>query len=335
MHRSVTTVMAGIVLCAPVAQADTWRYTLEETLNDVQGIYARKFKEEIEAHSDHELLIYPYGTIGESADTMEQAQAGILQFIDQSPGFTGAVIPEAQIFFVPYLLPMDADHLKRFFRNSKAINQNLRALYADKGLELLVMFPEGEVVMATKEPVLSPEDLDEVKIRVMTNPLLVETYRAFGAIPTALPWGEVYGGLQTNLIQGQENPMFYIESSRIYEVTDVITYAGHSNFITAVMANKAFYDGLSANDKSLVQASAQAAFDYTVGFQKDLADGALKKIRAAKPEIQINVLTEEQRKPFRNAATAVEARFIEMTGESGRALLQQFKADLEATAEGS
>ena len=63
----------------------------------------------------------------------------------------------------------------------------------------------------------------------MTNPLLVESYKAFGATPTPLPWGEVYGGLQTNVIQGQENPTFFLYSTKIYEVTDYISGGGFSN----------------------------------------------------------------------------------------------------------
>src|SRR6056297_729399 len=197
----------AVLIGAPTANADTWRYAFEEAMDEVQGVFAQKFKEEVEANSDHQVQLFPYGTLGESADTMEQAQAGILQFVDQSPGFTGSLIPEAQVFFVPYLIPAnDQEQLENFFRNSKAINEMFPPLYAEQGLELLTMFPEGEVVMTTKEPVTGPPSLDEVKFRVMTNPLLVESYKAFGATPTPLPWGEVYGALQTNIIQGQENP---------------------------------------------------------------------------------------------------------------------------------
>jgi len=314
-----------------MASADTWRYAFEEALTEVQGVYATKFKEHIEANSDHEIQLFPYGTLGESADIMEQAQAGILQFVDQSPGFTGSLIPEAQVFFVPYLLPTDQEHLHRFFTESKAINNDFKSLYAEKGLELLKMFPEGEVAMTTKEPVTSPADLNEVKFRVMTNPLLVESYKAFGATPTPLPWGEVYGGLQTNIIQGQENPTFYLYSTKIYEVTDYITYTGHNNFTTAVMANKDFYDGLSKEDQELVQNASKAAFDYILDYQKGLAEQELEKIRKAKPEMTITVLSEEQRAPFKAAAAEVEAKFIEMTGDSGKKILDQMKADLEAT----
>jgi len=313
------------------AMGDTWRYATEEAAaTDVQNVFAEKFKEEIEANSDHEVQIFPFGTLGESDDIVEQAQAGVLQFVDQSPGFTGAKIPEAQVFFVPYLLPQNNEDLVEFFRTSTAINEMFPELYAQQGLELLTMFPEGEVCMTTQEPVASPEDLNEVKFRVMTNPLLVSSYQAFGATPTPLPWGEVYGALQTGIIQGQENPGFFLDSTKIYEVTDVITCIGHNNFTTAVMANKQFYDGLGEEDQQLIQNATQAAFDHIVEYQADLHDQALANIMEAKPDMVINNLSEEERQPFMEAAAEVEATFIEMTGDSGQAILDQLKADLQS-----
>ncbi len=329
VHACTLAALALGALTAPV-QAETWRYAFEEAMEDVQGKYAQKFKEEIEANTDHTIQLFPFGTLGESADIMEQAQSGILQFVDQSPGFTGALIPEAQVFFVPYLLPQEHAELVKFFRNSKAINEMFPKLYAQQGLELLRMFPEGEVCMNTQKPVHSPADLNEVKFRVMTNPLLVESYQAFGATPTPLPWGEVYGALQTGIIQGQENPTFWIESTKMYEVTDVVTCIGHNNFTTAVMANKDFHDGLSDEDKAAIKAAADAAFAYIVDYQKGLHEASLEKIREAKPEMEINILSAEERQPFMDAAQEVEDRFIEMTGDSGEKILEQMKKDLEA-----
>ena len=323
--------IAGTALVATGAQAADWKYAMEEALDDIQGVYAQKFKEHIEANSDHTVQLFPYGTLGESADIMEQTQDGILQFVDQSPGFTGSLIPEAQVFFVPYLLPTEHEHLAKFYKESKAINEGFEELYAEKGLELLQMFPEGEVAMTTKEPVKTCEDLDEVKFRVMTNPLLVESYKAFGATPTPLPWGEVYGALQTNMIQGQENPAFWLYSTKMYEVTDYITYTGHNVFTTAVMANKEFYDGLDAETQQLIEDAADVAYDHIIEYQKNVSEQELDKIREAKPEITITELSEEQRSCFKDAAKEVEAKFIEMTGDSGKAILEQMKADLEAT----
>ena len=328
--RTFTAATTAVVLTATVANADTWRYAFEEAIDEVQGVFAQKFKEEVEANSDHSVQLFPYGTLGESADTMEQAQAGILQFVDQSPGFTGSLIPEAQVFFVPYLLPQDTEKLGEFFRTSKAINEMFPELYAEQGLELLTMFPEGEVCMTTQEPVSGPGDLNEVKFRVMTNPLLVESYKAFGATPTPLPWGEVYGALQTGIIQGQENPMFFIESTKMYEVTDVITCAGHNNFTTAVMANQDFFDGLSEDEQAMINDAIEVAFNHIIGYQKGLHEESIEKIKAAKPEMEVNVLSEEERQPFVEAGETVEETFLEMTGETGEEILNQLKADLEA-----
>ncbi len=320
---------------ASAASAETWRYAFEEAMEDVQGKYAQKFKEEVEANTDHTIELFPFGTLGESADIMEQTQSGILQFVDQSPGFTGSLIPEAQVFFVPYLLPQEHETLVDFFRNSEAINEMFPELYAEQGLELLKMFPEGEVCMTTQEPVRSPEDLNEVKVRVMTNPLLVESYQAFGATPTPLPWGEVYGALQTGIIQGQENPAFWLESTKMYEVSPVITCIGHNNFTTAVMANKDFFDGLGEEDQQAIRAAADVAFDYIVEYQKGLHEESLAKIKETDPSVEINILSEEERQPFVERAEQVEEKFIELTGESGQEILEQMKEDLAEAREQS
>ncbi|WP_439524529.1 TRAP transporter substrate-binding protein [Marivita sp.] len=320
----------ALLMSSGAVMADTWRYAFEEALEEVQGKFAQKFKEEVEANSDHSVQLFPFGTLGESDSILEQTQSGILQFVDQSPGFTGALIPEAQVFFVPYLLPQDEETLATFFEESKAINEMFPPLYAEQGLELLTMFPEGEVMMTTSEPVTGPADLNEVKFRVMTNPLLVESYKSFGATPTPLPWGEVYGALQTGIIQGQENPAFFIESTKMYEVTDHITRAGHNNFTTAVMANKEFYDGLSDEDRQVVDNAIDVAFDYIIEYQDGLTEESLAKITEAKPSMTITTLTEEQRQPFVDTAASVEEQFLEIGGDQAEAILSQLKADLEA-----
>lgn len=322
--------MAALILGSGTAMADTWRYAFEEALDEVQGVFAQKFKEEVEANSDHEVQLFPFGTLGESDNILEQTQSGILQFVNQSPGFTGSLIPEAQVFFVPYLLPDDQEQLFSFFRNSETINSIFPELYAEQGLELLTMYPEGEVMVTSSRPIESPADFNDVKVRVMTNPLLVSSYQAFGATPTPLPWGEVYGGLQTGIIDAQENPAFFIESTRMYEVQDHITRIGHNNFTTALMANKDFFDGLSEEDQQVIQNATEAAFDHILDYQQGLTEESLQKIQEAKPSITITELTEEQRAPFRETAGQVEATFLEIGGPRAQEVLDQMKADLEA-----
>lgn len=311
-------------------EGQTWRYAHEEYEGDVQDVFAYKFKEYIEDNSPHTLTIHRYGEIGESDDAMELAQAGVLQFVNQSPGFTGSLIPEAQIFFIPYLLPVDSQEIVTFFKESKAVNDEFPALYAEQGLELLAMYPEGEVVVSADEKITTPEEFKGKNIRVMTNPLLSETYSAFGATPTPLPWGEVYGALQTNIIQGQENPIFWIESARLYEVSPNLIFTGHSQFVTAMMANQDFYNGLSDENKQLVQDATAYARQHIFEYVPGLGEKKLGDIMGDSEEVTVTRLNEEQRQTFRDRAPQVEAKFIEMTGERGEKLLEQFKADLEA-----
>lgn len=328
-----TAVVTVLLLLTATTHSATWRYAHEEFAGDVQDVFATAFKDHVEKHSKHKVQIFRFGELGESDDILEQTQSGILQFVNQSPGFTGALIPEAQIFFIPYLLPEDDLKIVEFFRTSKAINKDFHGLYAQHGLELLAMYPEGAMVVTTDKPVRSPDDFRGKKIRVMTNPLLAETYRAFGAIPTPLPWGEVYGALQTNMIQGQENPIFWIESGGLYEVSPNLIFTGHGQFTTALMANQKFYEQLPQADKQLVQNAVEHAREHIFSYVPGLGEKKLQIILKKSPDVKVIRLTEAERKPFRAAAHQVEDAFIRMTGSNGAALLKQFKADLNALKE--
>lgn len=310
------------------SKADTWRYAIEESLTDIQGVYASRFKNIIEENSDHKVLLYPFGTLGEPTDLLEQAQAGLLQFIDQSPGFTGTLIPEAQVFLLPYVLPEKYREIAYFFKHSKTIHNTFHKLYREQNLELLTMFPEGNVAITTREVFRSREDLSGMKIRVMGSPLLVETYKAFGAVPTPLTIGEIFGALQTNMIQGQENPWFYIESAKLYEVSNVITEIGHNIYTTAVMANKRFYKNSSLADQLLITRAITETTDFIIEYQNKLEANAKLKIKKAKPHIQYITLTDDEREPFRQAAKKAKEKFIEMTGSSGQEVLKQLEEDL-------
>lgn len=333
--KLMTTATVGALLfgMSAAAQSANWRYAHEEYEGDVQDVFAYAFKDYVEENSDHSVQVFRFGELGESDDIMEQTQNGILQFVNQSPGFTGALIPSAQIFFIPYLLPTDMETVLEFFDESVAINEMFPELYAEHGLELLKMYPEGEMVVTADQPITSPEDFDNKKIRVMTNPLLSATYDAFGATPTPLPWGEVYGGLQTGILDGQENPIFWIESGGLYEVSPHLTFTSHGWFTTAMMANQDFFEGLSEDDQQLVRDASAAAYDHTIEHIQGLAEESLDKIMAACDECTVTRLDDEQIAAFMERAPQVEERFVEMAGETGQELLEQFHADLEAVTE--
>ena len=96
-----------------------------------------------------------------------------------------------------------------------------------------------------------------------------------------------------------------------------------------MMANKNFYDGLSDEDKKLVEDAADYAFEKIIVHIDGLAEEALEKIQKASDEVTVTRLNDEQIEAFKARAPQVEEKLIEMTGESGKELLNQFKEDLK------
>jgi tripartite ATP-independent transporter DctP family solute receptor len=229
----------GLSLLAQAAQADEWKFAIEEITGSVQDKYAQEFKRIVEEKSggDITVTVYPYGALGTSADLTELVTQGAIQFANASPGHLGTLVPEIQVFSLTYLLSDNNDVNKKVLNESKVIYETLGADFEKKGLKLLSMYPEGEMVWTTNKEIRKPADFDNFKMRVMVSPMLIEAYKAFGASPTPLPYGEVYGGLQLKQIDGQVNPIFAIEEMKFYEVTDYMIWAGQQQFTTTVVTN--------------------------------------------------------------------------------------------------
>ncbi|WP_245602890.1 hypothetical protein [Leisingera methylohalidivorans] len=194
------------------------------------------------------------------------------------------------------------------------------------------MFPKGELAMKAETPVTACADRGEVKYGAMINPLLVESYKAFGATPSPLPWGEVCGGLKTNVIQGQESPAFFRFSTKIYEVTDCISYVGRNNSTTTLMAKKGFHGGPSPEGQKLAQKAALPAYAHTVVYLQEAGESALAMNIGMKPEMQVTVLNDEQRSCFKTAAVGGRKQIIERSGDRAAAIQAQMTTDLAATA---
>lgn len=330
--KAVKALFAGVLLIAVTSislYAEEWKYAMGEGESDPQGIYATAFRDFIEKNSRHTVKIYPVGSLGEETDLMEQTRAGILQFLGQSTGYMGGTIPEMDLFTLPYVMPTDTKELDYFFKNSKVINEMLPPIFNEHGLELLSIFPEGEMAVTTFEPFHSPEDLEGRKMRVMPgSPILVETYRAFGASPVPMTWGDLIGALKTNMVDGQENPTVWIEAYDLDNLTKVLTYTGHGHFNASVSANKKFYDGLSSRDKKLVQAAADHAHKVILEEAEKLDAYGIGRIVRTNPDYKIVTLTEEERKPFKEAAKEVQESFASKSASNKR-LLEQMRKDLQ------
>jgi len=305
------------------AAREHWRFAIEETAGSVQDAYAQEFKRRIEEKSKGEIAVsvYPYGTLGTSDQVTELLGMGAVQFAMASPGHLGTLIPEVQVFLLHFVLS-DDPAANEAALNDTALRAELNVLYGEKGLRLLSVFSEGWMVWTAQKPLRRPADFAGVKLRVMTSPLLLAAYEAYGASPTPLPYGEVYSALQLNMIDGQVNPVFAIQEMSFYEVCDWMISPRHAPFVATAAANQEFYEALSPERRLLVDETIEELRPFIVEEQQRYNEERMDIIRARKPELNIiEALTEEERAEFRDASLGVRDQFIASTGPRGERVL--------------
>lgn len=326
----VLAVTSGITGCNSKAlpavgpQRIEWRFAIEEPSGSVQDAYAQRFKQLIEKRSggEIEVAVYPYGTLGTSDQITEQLHLNVVQFAMASPGHLGKLIPEIQVFLLHFLFSDDPEVNNKALNQDPDLHEAIDSLYARKNFRLLSIFSEGWQVWTTDRPVREPADFRGMKMRVMTSPLLIAAYAAYGASPTPLPYGEVYSALQLNMIDGQENPIFAIQEMSFYEVTDWMIFPKHAPFITTVAANRDFYNRLSSKHRALVDEVVAEMNTFILREQQAHNEERLDLIKERKPELNIiHQLTPEEREQFRSASQPVREQFKAMTGKSGSQLL--------------
>jgi TRAP-type C4-dicarboxylate transport system substrate-binding protein len=291
---------------------EIWRFAIEEAEGSVQHRYAMRFKELIETRSGGavEVMVYPYGTLGTSTQITEQLAMGVVELAMASPGSLGKFIPEVQVFLLHFVLPQQQDAVRKVL-SDPALVAAFDPLYAEKGLALLSIFSEGQMAWTLKQEVRSPQDFAGVKMRVMTSPILLAAYGAYGASPTPMPYAEVYSGLQLNMIDGQVNPVFAIERQKFHEVTDWLVFPGHAAFVTTAAANRAFLDGLSADRRELVRQVVRELEPWVFALQTDLESHRLADILRGK---------KRQRQPL-HVCGDVDALLAAFSAEDRRELI--------------
>jgi tripartite ATP-independent transporter DctP family solute receptor len=328
--------VAGAVMATVVSQAamaEEWKFAIEEIDGSVQDAYAQEFKRLIEEKTggDVTVTVYPYGALGTSADLTELVTQGAIQFANASPGHLGTMVPEIQVFSVPYLLSKNNAVNKKVLTESTVLYEELQDDFNDKGLQLLTMFPEGEMVWTANKEVRTPEDFSNFKMRTMVSPMLVAAYEAYGASPTPMPYGEVYGGLQLKSIDGQVNPIFAIEEMKFYEVQDYMIWSGEQQFTTTVVTNSDWYQAdLSDEHRQALDETIAELADYIFEVQDQFNQERLEKIKEAKPDLQMIELTDEEQQAFQERAQQVRETYVEMVGEEGQAVLTALQSEIDA-----
>jgi tripartite ATP-independent transporter DctP family solute receptor len=117
------------------------------------------------------------------------------------------------------------------------------------------------------------EDLDGLKIRVIPNPVFLETFKAFKANPVPMPFAELYGALESKAVDGQENPFAVILSNKFYEVQKFVSATNHVYAANIVLVSKKFWDSLSPTEQKMMNDAANEAR----GYQRQVSRAAAQK----------------------------------------------------------
>jgi tripartite ATP-independent transporter DctP family solute receptor len=335
VKKYLTQLACGAVLgvaAISAANAEQWKFAVEESPGDVQTLYAQEFKRLVEERTKGkvDVVIYTYGQLGNENDITELTASGAIQFSNASPGHLGTFVPEVQILSLPFLLPKDPVAKADILSNSKALYDSLAKDFTRKGLKLFTIYPEGEMVWTTKKPVRTPADLGDVKFRVMTSPILIEQFKLYGANPVALPWGEIYSGLQMNVIQAQTNPAFFIESAKFHEVTEYLVFPGDVEYTTTVVANADFWKGLSAENKTMLADVRNKLQTFVIAKEAEKNAASVIKMMKDNPKLKIIKLTAAESDVFKKRAEPLAASLVKMAGGRTGEILSQLKAEIAA-----
>lgn len=300
----------------------TWRFALEEIEGSVQDAYAQEFKRRIESRSQGAISIevYPYGSLGSSSQMTEMLQSGALELAFASPGHLADAIPEVGIFTLHFVLS-DDERVNRRVLSDPQLHQLLQQAYRNQDLELLAVVQEGWMVWSGDRVLRSPADFEGFKIRTMTSPILVESYRAYGADPTPMPYSEVYSGLQLGQIDGQVNPIFAIEEMSFHEEQAYLTSGRHAQFVTTLAAGRSWFESLDEPTRAMVEDVRDELVEWIDLEQQALNARRLDLILDAGGTEWVE-LGENERDAFRQASLGVRETYVEQAGEHGRKVLE-------------
>ncbi len=279
---------------------------------DIATQSMRHFEEELEKLTDGrvEVELFPGGALGGSGDIFNGVQDGSIEMcVNIYPPF--AQFSDAFLLYnLPYLFSSKEVALE--FLDGE-IAQEIAAGIEEKGFKQLAVFDGGyRNVSNNTHPVKTPDDLKGLKIRTLNNPVQLDYFTAFGANPTPLPYGDIYVGLQTKTIDGQENSFSNIASMKFNEVQKYVTDTGHMFDPVGMFINTTVYESYPDDIKAAIQEAAASTQQFNRELAVQLEEEAIGKIEET---TEITWLSDEERQAFIEITRPTYKNFEEKIGK--------------------
>lgn len=288
-----------------VAHGANEKYHMHRAIAEFKRLVEEGSKGEIEVQ------IFPSSQMGPDREMIEGVQTRVLEMAVPPSSFFAGWDPAFAVIELPYMYPSKEIALKTF--HSPAGDKMLARLEKQDLVGLGWLENGVRHVTNNVRPITGPADLDGIKLRTMKVPAHVDTFKALGANPTPMNFGEVYSGLQQGVIDGQENPVAHIYAQRFYEVQKYMSTTGHVFTVYIPVISKSFFEQLPEEQQKLLRESMQKAEDY----QQELvnAEEAQQLGEIQKAGVTVLELTPDQRKAFIADTKSVREKYREQVGE--------------------
>lgn len=273
-----------------------------------------KFAEIVQAKSGGKIKInlFPGGQLGSDQANVTAVQGGTLEMVSMNTGILASVAKELAIVDFPFLFAnaREADTVM-----DGPVGKKLHAKLEDKGIVGLAFWELGfRNITNSKRPINKVEDIDGLKLRVIPNPINVDWVKALGANPTPMPFPEVYGGLESKAIDGQENPLTVIAANKFWEVQKHLAITNHQYNPQSVIFSKKVWDTLTPAEKKLLDDAADEAAKYQRAQSRAGMATALEAIK--KGGIAVTELSPAELVKFREKMKPVLAKHSATVGEA-------------------
>lgn len=284
--------------------------------NTPKGLAAKRFSELVKKRTNGrvEVQVFPNSTLYQDGEEMDALLDGSVQMIAPTTSKLSEMSPPWLVFDLPYI-----------FENEqmvyKAVQGEMGKILFDsletRNIKPLAFWNNGfKQVSCSTRPLIHPADFNGLNIRVMINSsLLKQQFRHLGAVPTSMPFGDVYNALAKGVIDGQENTISNYYSKKFYKVQPYLTMSNHGYMGYVVLVNKNFWDSIPEAERIILEETMSEVTAWEWLKATEINKDDYEKIKLT-GEVQIYELNEEGKEEWKRAFYPLYDEFAGVIGEN-------------------
>lgn len=304
---------AATVLSFGAAEAKKFKIAVGDSGGSSQEATGKGFVAALEELSGgkHTATLFLNGQLGSEQDTVNEAAIGTLDMSILAINNVTPFSPTVGVFSLPYVILSleDAEKLTQGPIGQQLTENTIN----DAGVRIIAWTYTGfRVLTNSKKPVKSVADLQGLVIRVPKNEIMIDTYKSWGISPTPMAWSETFAGLQTKVVDGQDNPYTTINAMKFYEVQKYVTNIRYIFSIEPLIVSEQVFQELSAADQAVVLEAGKAATAASATFLRE-KEAEIKQILIDEG-MEISDPENDEAEFIKLATEAVWPKFYESIG---------------------